>query len=206
MRQTQMLWLFLMVCLFAGLAHGNSLPGDPQVEIDDPSCAPTLTQNISAGQIENFSTTSAGTGCFGFNIVSGTFNSIEIQIGAFIDPATITCFSPDYGCSKSNLDDGTVTDLLFTALLIPSECFESCHPSGPYTAGGPTFVVDLRGDSFGNWGAQTFYIRGDNSTTPTDNPNLIQLFNAPEPSSFALLGTGAAAIAARRKLLKNKNA
>jgi len=180
-----------MLFLLSGLAYANGLPGDPGIEIDDPSCTPTLTQTITAGQIDSFSTPTAGTGCFGFTILgsSAAFQTIDVQVGAFFDLSTINCFSPNYGCQKSTLDDGTVTDLFFTAF--PTDvCIEgSCSQA---YGGGTTFVVDLTADQFGNWGANKFFIRGGSSTAPADNPNLIQLAAVPEPSMLLLFGIGAA--------------
>lgn len=188
MKGTRSLWLSLTLVLLSGLAYGSSSPGDPGIEIDDPSCTPTLTQTITAGQIDSFSTPSAGTGCFGFTIAgsSAAFQTIDVQVGAFFDLSTINCFSPNYGCQKSTLDDGTVTDLFFTAFRDCSDCSSQAY------GGGTTFVVDLTADQFGNWGANTFFIRGGNSTAPADNPNLIQLAAVPEPSMVLLFGIGAA--------------
>ena len=193
MKGTRSLWLSLTLVLLSGLAYGSSSPGDPGIEIDDPSCTPTLTQTITAGQIDSFSTTSAGTGCFGFTIAGGSaaFNTVDIQVGAFFDLSTINCFSPNYGCQKSTLDDGTVTDLFFTALPSCIDCSATSTGTQAY-GGGTMFVVDLTADQFGNWGANTFFIRGGSSTAPADNPNLIQLAAVPEPSMLLLFGIGAA--------------
>jgi len=193
MGRTRFLWLGFFLCFFAGLAFASSLPaGDPQMQVDDPQCSPITggTQTISAGpnggDIKSFTALADnnGSGCFGFIIpdTSSPFTTLDIQVNQRY--ASIICTSNGFVCTQSILDDGTVTDLFFT---------ENSDLHG-FPAPG-SFTVDL---SPGDWGVVTFYIEA-NLRAPADHPNLSQQFNAPEPSSLLLLGSGVAVIVGLRK-------
>jgi hypothetical protein len=187
MRKT--LGFTFLLCLLSGFAYANSVPGDPMMVVDDPSCTPTAanTQTISAGTssgpIESF-TSPDGSGCFGFQIVgNNAFTTLDIQVNQTY--ASIVCSSNGFLCTPTTLDDGSVTDLFFTEC---PDCGKNGFPVGAL------FAVDL---SPGGWGANTFYIEA-NLPAPADNPNLSQAF-APEPSSVLLLSTGVIALAGLRK-------
>lgn len=190
MRSSRLLWLCFLVCFLGGFAHANTLPpGDPMMQVDDPTCTPTAgnTQTITAGQIDAF-TTPDGNGCFGFQMVgNASFTTLDIQVND-TSFTSIVCTSNGFLCNHTTLDNDTVTDLFFTEC---PDCNKNGFPAGAF------FTVDL---SPGGWNPNTFYIEA-NLTAPADGPNLSQQY-APEPSSVFLLCTGAAGLFGLRKRIR----
>lgn len=221
MRRSQGFWVLIALCFLSFssiLAHANSLPpGDPVMQVDDPTCTPVTggpAQNVFSQQIFSFSADASGGGCLAFKVAGSVpFGTIDIQFGQgnAVPFGTMSCTSNAFTCAPSNLDGtcntdsdvctpGTVTDLFFTAnsciqiqIAAPAAC-----QSG-FAAGTP-FTVFLQGYNPGT----TFYADA-NIPMPADHPNLIQQFNAPEPSSIVLLSAGAGALALRRKIFKPRD-
>src|SRR5262249_4907671 len=66
------------------LAHADGLPpGDPVMQVDDPTCTPTgPTTGVSSGQIFSFTADANGGGCFGFVVVGNAdFETMDFQFG-----------------------------------------------------------------------------------------------------------------------------
>lgn len=205
MRRSQVLWVVIAVSflsLSSVLAHASTLPpGDPGMQVDDPTCTPTSsTQNVTSGQIFTFQADSSGNGCFGFNVVGNlTFSTLDFQVGQgnAVPASSVTCSSNAFTCTNpppSNLDDGTVTDVFFKA-----NSFVGCEVDCGFPPG-TFFTVLLQ-----QWDPNSVFYGDSNLSAPADNPNLIQQFNAPEPSSVFLLSAGVGALALRRKIFKRRD-
>ena len=206
MRRTRVLWLCLLfcLCLFCKLAHADSIPIDPDIQVNDPTCDSGCT-NVTAGTPFTFSSNPSGGGTTNFRLNGSGFFTLDIEtVGAF----AVNCFSNAFGNCTSKVIGG-VTDIYL------SGCVE-----GPCLLGdGSIFDIDLDNvvlaegggcvlntdrtcetptPGTGNWGANhSFTAIGGNfadATTP--------FISAPEPSSFFLLCTGAAAVGLRRRMMK----
>ena len=220
MSKNRFLWLLSVVLLSAAYVHADGI--DPVIQVDDPQCSGT--QVVTPGQIFSFSagaanTPNAGGGCTGF-VAAGNVDtrgtaitSLDIEAIApnITDPITqVTCLSNVFQSCQARVING-VLDIYLTTV-----CGEGCPPG--ITPGTP-FSINLSDllliegqrqqdpndpGAFqtiptGSWIAgQPFSAIADPSGGQPTTPFL----TAPEPSSVFLLLTGVAAIAARRRLVK----
>jgi PEP-CTERM motif len=204
MRQTRVLWLCLLFCLFCTFAYADSIPIDPDIQVNDPSCDSGCT-NVTAATPFTFSSNASGGGTTNFRLNGSGFFTLDIEtVGTF----AVNCFSNAFGSCTSKVIGG-VTDIYLSG----------CSDSPCLRGDGSIFDIDLDNvilsegggcalstdgtcqtptPGTGSWSAiQSFTAIGGNfadATTP--------FISAPEPSSFFLLCTGAAAGALRRRMIK----
>lgn len=195
MKRNQAIWVLFVLCFLSVssiFGHADGVPpGDPGMQVDDPTCSPTSSnQDVTSGQIFTFTADSSGNGCFGFTVVGNTtFSTLDFQTALTTGP--ITCSSDAFTCTPSTQGDGAVTDVFFQANS-PIECDVDCG-FPPNTV----FTVALLG-----WNPNSVFYADSNLSAPANNPDLSQQFNAPEPSSILLLSAGGGALALRRKIFK----
>jgi hypothetical protein len=215
MRQTRVLWLCLLFCcfcLFCRFAHADSIPGDPGIQVDDPTCPESGCQSVTAGSLFSFSSNAAGGGTTDFQL-NGTvgFNTLDIEtVGTFPMTSDVVCRSNAFGSCNVTFLDG-VTDIYLSGCIIEGPC--------GIPADGRVFDIDLDNivsantagavcdnstgicttPDVGGWGAnRSFSAIGGQNVADATTP----FVSAPEPSSLFLLCTGAAAVALRRRIVK----
>lgn len=211
MRRTRVLWLCLLFCIFCRLAHADSIPGDPGIQVDDPTCPQSGCTNVTAGTLFSFSSNAAGGGTTDFQLNGDIgFRTLDIETaGTFPMKSDVQCFSNAFGSCTVTFLNG-VTDIYLSGCVNEVTC--------GIPADGRVFDIDLDNivsadtpgavcdpntgicttPDVGGWGAnRSFSAIGGNLadvTTP--------FVSAPEPSSLFLLCTGAAAAALRRRMAK----
>ena len=215
MRRGQVLWALIAVSflsLSSVLAHADGIPGDPVMQVDDPTCGGveqppcpivfdttpfTFMANAQGGGATSFKVDpTAGT--------PGLF-SLDIEtLGTFATTSDVQCFSNVFECHVSFIGNNTVTDIFLSENgdagkfgLAPGAIFTidlgnlattNCNPNtGPC----PTTTA-------GGWQAnQLFTAQGD---LPGGQPTT-PLIPSPEPSSMFLLAAGAATLIGRKRML-----
>jgi len=214
MIRTPLLWLCFLCLLCAGpLLRADNIP-DPDIQVDDPTCPESGCTNVTAGTFFTFSSnaTGGGTTFFQLSTSSAGFSTLDIETaGIFGSTTDVKCFTNVFGsCTVKFL--GGVTDIYLSG-CIEGPCIS---PGGIFDINLDTIAFDTAGNPLppgcatsiggcpgitpgvGDWGAnRSFTAIGGNFadvTTP--------FISAPEPSSFFLLCSGAAAVALRRKMVK----
>ena len=214
MRRSQVLWALIAVSflsLSSVLAHADGIPGDPVMQVDDPTCGgveqppcPIVGDNTPF----TFMANAQGGGATSFEVdptpgTAGLF-SLDIEtLGTFATTSDVQCFSNVFVCHVSFIGNNTVTDIFLSENgdagkfgLAPGAIFTidlgnlattNCDPNlGPC----PTTTA-------GGWQAnQLFTAQGDLSSAPTT-----PLIPSPEPSSIFLLAAGAATLIGRKRIL-----
>jgi hypothetical protein len=207
---------------FSALAHADSVPIDPQMDVSDPQC-PSGTgsgcpTNVGPNQGFQITVNATGGGIFmGTNESasdsSGTWNSLLFTFNnAGVGPISCTSGAGGHApfqspCSQSTEAGGTVTDLFYTA------CFGDSCASG--ITNNDIFTVnlnDLLAGVFlptGSWPVGLVL-----TAYPNQNPGqevrpsggfvTLTAVPTPEPATLTLLGIGIGALAARRKFRKKR--
>jgi hypothetical protein len=215
MLKSRLLWVFSVLVLSVATLHADGIPGDPVIQVDDPTCPQTGCTQVSALTPFTFSSNAAGGGTtvFQVNPDSQGFFTLDIEtVGIFANTTDVQCFSNAFSQCHVNFLDG-VTDIFLsnTCVVLEGPC-----PTG--LAAGTVFDIDLDNllldpttgqpifhdgvaettEGVGGWGPNRgFNAIADLTTAPTT-----ARISAPEPSSMLLLLTGAAALVARRKVVK----
>lgn len=216
MKSSRLLLWVVIACFFLSFstvfAHADSVPGDPVIQIDDPTCGGELQPAcpvVGDGTPFFFQANGQGGGAMSFEVdptpgTPGIF-SLDIEtFGVFETTRDVQCFSDAFECSVSFIGDGTVTDIFLT---------ENGDAGKNGFAPGTIFTIDLGNlastdcdptqglcptTEGGGWQAnQVFRAQGDLSTAPTD-----PLITAPEPSSVFFLTTGTLLLLGKRKMFR----
>jgi len=213
MLRSRVLWLFSVIVLSVATLHADGIPGDPVIQIDDPTCPQTGCQQVSALTPFTFSSnaTGGGTTVFQVNPDSAGFSTLDIEtVGIFQNLTDVQCLSNAFNhCSVSFLDGVTDIFLSNTCDVIEGPCAGGFAPGTVFDIDLDNLVLDSDGrpifdqdhvaettQDVGGWGPNRgFNAIADLATAPTT-----ARISAPEPSSIFLLLTGAAALVARRKL------
>jgi hypothetical protein len=206
MRKT--LGLAFLLCLLSGFAYADGVPVDPDMVVNDPICPPTSPQPcapiVTSGVLFTFNANGTGGGTTSFEINPGTpsapapaFTSLDIETA---DPngcmpngdcSNVQCSSDKFSCQVSLI--GGITNVHFFI-----QCIDVC--SSPGFVPGDVFTIDLDNPNTpgsGGWTPNVEFGGIGNLGTAPSTP-----FLTPEPSSALMLLTGAAALAARRKINK----
>ncbi|HET8826748.1 MAG TPA: PEP-CTERM sorting domain-containing protein [Terriglobales bacterium] len=215
MIKRHVLWLFSVLVLSVATLHADGIPGDPVIQIDDPTCPQTGCQQVSAATPFTFSSNAAGGGTtvFQVNPDSAGFSTLDIEtVGTFQNLSDVQCFSNAFNhCSVSFLNGVTDIFLFNTCQVIEGACPGGFAPGTVFDIDLDNLVLDSDGrpifdqngvaettQDVGGWGPN----RGFNALAGLTTAPTTARISAPEPSSIFLLLTGAAALVARRKLLK----
>jgi len=212
MLKSRLLWLFSVLLLSAAYVHADGI--DPVIQVDDPTCPPAGCAQVSSGVPFTFSSNAAGGGTtvFQVNADSAGFTTLDIEtVGTFPNKSDVQCFSNEFTCNVTFIDG--VTDIFLTANTF---CDGVCSTRGGFPPG-DIFAIDLD-NLFEPNGVPIFDQSGVAETTPgvggwgpnrdfnalaglTTAPTTARI-SAPEPSSVFLLFAGAAALAARRRIVR----
>lgn len=203
------------------LAHADSVPGDPVMQVDDPQCSANPT-TVSAGTIFNFSAGAAnsptpGGGCTAFAAanfeLAPTITSLDIETfdPNITDPNTqVNCLSNAFGSCTAKLLTGGVLDIFLTTNCGGDTC-------GTGIAPGQIFSINLSNLALsdgvpipdGNGGFETVseggWIDGEGFSgiaDPSGGDATTPFITTPEPSSLFLLASGIAALSRTKKLAK----
>jgi hypothetical protein len=215
MLKSRLLWLFSVLLLSAAYVHADGI--DPVIQVDDPQC--TGTQTVTPGQIFTFNADSSGGGCNGFVAArqesdGPLITSLDIEaIAPNITDATtqVTCLSNAFAFCQARLLNGVLD--IFLARCESEFCSTGINSGQAFSINLSDLALDQAGNRIpdpndpgafetvagGGWIAdQLFSAIADPSGGQPTTP----FITAPEPSCVFLLFTGAAALAARRRIMK----
>jgi len=198
-----------LLCLLSGFAYADGVPVDPNMVVNDPICVSSqpCAPLVFSGVEFTFNANSTGGGTTSFEVnpnapaggVAPAFTTLDIETA---DPNGCTptgdctgvhCSSNEFECQVSLI--GGITNI---HLFIPCDG-EICTSNG--FVAGDVFTIDLDNPNTPDTGGWTpgeeFAAIGNLGTTPTT-----PFLTTPEPSSALMLFAGAAAFAARKKMMK----
>jgi hypothetical protein len=202
--------MVLSFLAFSAFAHADGIPGDPVMQVDDPTCGgpdqPTCPV-VFAGIPFTFSANADGGGATSFQVdPSGTgFFNLDIETAAtFGTTSNIQCFSDAFECQVRFL--GNVTDIFLSE---NGDAGKNGFPEGAI------FTIDLGNlvpntdcnpntglcptTEAGGWNANEAFVGQANLPNGAPTSPLIP---SPEPSSIFLLAAGATALFGKRTILK----
>ena len=213
MRRSQVLLVLIAISFlsFSSVAaHSDSIPGDPVMQVDDPTCGgveqppcPIVGDNTPF----TFMANAQGGGATSFEVdptadTAGLFNLDIETLGTFATTSDVQCFSNVFECHVSFIGNNTVTDIFLSENgdagkfgLAPGAIFTidlgnlSTTNCDPNTTLCPTTTA-------GGWQAnQLFTAQGDLPNGAPTTP----LIPSPEPSSMFLLAAGTTVLWRRGK-------
>jgi hypothetical protein len=200
--------MVLSFLAFSAFAHADSIPGDPVIQVDDPTCGGVEQPPcpiVSALTPFPFFANSSGGGATSFETdpTQPGIRTFDVEtLGTFTSTSAVQCFSNVFTCNVTFIGNNTVTDIFF------SRCSD-CSALTP----GAIITIDLgnlastdcdpslghcQTTTGGGWQANQAFVGETGLTTAP----LAPLISSPEPSSIFLLAAGSAALFGRRKFLK----
>jgi hypothetical protein len=215
--------VFSFLSFSSVVAHADSIPGDPVMQVDDPQCTTNPT-TVTPGAIFNFSAGAAnsptpGGGCTAFRAANGelapTITSLDIETfdPNITDPNTqVNCLSNAFGSCTARLLNG-VLDIFLTNNCDGDTCGTGIAPGQIFSINLSNLALDSNGNpipdpntpgafetvSEGGW------IDGEGFggiADPSGGDATTPFITTPEPSSLFLLAIGIAALSRTKKLLK----
>ena len=192
MKSQRLFWAFSIFFVLCGFAHADSIPGDPSMVVNDPTCDGCQVVNALTPFTFTSNNAGGGTTVFRVNPNGPAFFSLDIETpGIFASTSDVQCSSNEFDCTVRFLGD--VTDIFFTQRFCDGECSPGGFPAGD------VFSVDLDNPgtpNIGGWGPDRPFSAIANLTSA---PTEALISSVPEPSSLALFGAGIAVLAGRRK-------
>jgi hypothetical protein len=194
MTSTRFVFLAVLLMGFAAFAHADGV--DPKIIISDPPCSGEgCPSPVFAGQGFQFAVVNGGGIFTGTNESGVTWTSLDFVLsGTAVLASSINCSAPGlYTCFVNSNEGGDATNILYDSLC------DGCTGTG--IPNNEQFFVNLNdtGSTTGSWPVDEMFTGSYNNTSPTIFTPLTPVSPVPEPSTIALVGTGLAALIAKRK-------
>jgi hypothetical protein len=197
MRFARCVFVVIILSWFGALAHADTVPVDPKMQVSDPTCGVGCT--IVTGTSFSFSSNVSGGGFLTFeNQSDSNWSSLLIETTG-IAANSVNASSNLFSNPVLVYNIGDLLVIYFSGVSGPN-CIEGCFPGIPNTSDQNVFTINLNDDigefantdpnGSGGWGPNLAFTGDANVPAPP----------VPEPATLTLMVAGLGAFMAKKKL------